>query len=95
MEILNTILSIVLTSFMTYFVWYLQKYQTNKSLYNKAIMIIMKIMLKQQYNIHMKNKQITLDDLEDFSDMYEVYHAAGGNGTGTKMFEDIKKLEVI
>ena len=52
-------------------------------------------MLKQQYNIHMKNKQITLDDLEDFSDMYEVYHAAGGNGTGTKMFEDIKKLEVI
>lgn len=95
MEMLNSILSIVLTGFMTYLVWYLQKYQTNKSLYNKAILIIMKIMMKQQYNVHMKNNHITLDDLEDFCSMYELYHSLGGNGTGTKMYEDVKKLEVI
>lgn len=31
---------------------------------------------------------------ENFCDMYESYHELGGNGTGTKMYEEIKDLHL-
>ena len=31
---------------------------------------------------------------ENFCDMYEAYHALGGNGTGTKLYEEIKALHL-
>lgn len=31
---------------------------------------------------------------DNFCEMYEAYHELGGNGMATRMFEDVKKLEI-
>lgn len=37
---------------------------------------------------------ITLEALEYARQTYEAYHAIGGNGTGTKLFEDMEALQI-
>ena len=37
---------------------------------------------------------ITVGELRNLEYMYESYHALGGNGTGTELFERVKKLEI-
>ena len=36
----------------------------------------------------------TYDDYEDFKALYEGYHAVGGNGAMTQLFEQYKLLEI-
>lgn len=40
----------------------------------------------------MKQKWITVQDLENATGIYDGYHGLGGNGVGTKLYEDLKKL---
>lgn len=37
---------------------------------------------------------ISMEALKDVENTYEVYHELGGNGSGTKLWEDIKRLPV-
>ena len=39
-----------------------------------------------------KKKCATADDLKNLECLYEPYHALGGNGTGTVLYERVKKL---
>lgn len=41
-----------------------------------------------------ERKSITLESLEYVEETYEAYHALGGNGSGTKLWEDIKRLPI-
>lgn len=41
-----------------------------------------------------KDKSITLESLEYVQETYESYHSLGGNGSGTKLWEDIKALPI-
>jgi hypothetical protein len=41
-----------------------------------------------------ERQSITLEALEYAQNTYEVYHSLGGNGSGTKLWEDIKALPV-
>lgn len=41
-----------------------------------------------------RGEPMTLDDLEYLSKTYGAYHALGGNGTGTRLWEDIKATEI-
>ena len=46
-------------------------------------------------NIQKPNDEFyTAQELKEFCDMYESYHELGGNGTGTKMYEEIKDLHL-
>lgn len=38
---------------------------------------------------------VTLDALRNLEYLYEPYHALGGNGTGTILYERVKNLPVI
>lgn len=40
-------------------------------------------------------RPMTPDELEHLEDCYKAYHASGGNGTGTFMYERIKKYAVL
>lgn len=57
-----------------------------------------KILLRQRlFSMHEKLMDkgfVTYDENEDFKETYEAYHALGGNGYATHMWEDVKKLEV-
>ncbi len=35
---------------------------------------------------------ISIPDLENVTGIYEGYHGLGGNGVGTKLYEDMRKL---
>lgn len=35
---------------------------------------------------------IDSDELEHCERVYELYHALGGNGSGTRMMDDLRKL---
>lgn len=39
--------------------------------------------------------QITVKELENLEHIYRGYHALGGNGTGTEIFEKCKELPVV
>ena len=38
---------------------------------------------------------MTPDEMEHLEDCYKAYHASGGNGTGTFMYERIKRYAVL
>lgn len=44
---------------------------------------------------HIANKYISVEDLDDFNHLYNAYHALGGNGTGTGIYNRVQKLEII
>ena len=52
-------------------------------------------MYDRLYYLHGKYCQqgwVSIADLENISGIYDGYHALDGNGVGTKLFEDIRKL---
>lgn len=46
------------------------------------------------YDIYMERGYISIHGLESVLAMYEAYHALGGNGTVTKLVEELKELTV-
>lgn len=48
----------------------------------------------QAYYHYAEKGWVTLHGLESVNVMYEKYHNLGGNGTVTKLVQDLRKLEV-
>lgn len=94
MEILTVIVSAVSTALMSYVIWYLQTNQKRKQDNDKATMVMMKFLLKYIHKEYESRDSITIDELEDYTEIYEVYHSKGGNGSGTRLFEDIKQKQI-
>lgn len=43
---------------------------------------------------YIKAGEITVDDLDNLGMMYEIYHALGGNGTGTNLYKRCCNLKI-
>ena len=48
----------------------------------------------QGYRYYKRNGGISPQDLETMTKLYEAYHALGGNGTVTMVYEKIKELPI-
>ena len=48
--------------------------------------------LYQGCRYHIHNDEITYDEMKNMEYLYNGYHALGGNGTGTELFDRVKKL---
>lgn len=44
---------------------------------------------------YIETNQITFDEMETLTEIYQGYHGLGGNGTGTEIYEKCKKLPVV
>lgn len=44
---------------------------------------------------YISTNQITMNELENLELIYKGYHALGGNGTGTELYERCKELPII
>lgn len=55
---------------------------------------LLKIGLYEYHDKYVELGYIPSYAYENFCDMYEAYHALGGNGTGTKLYEEIKALHL-
>lgn len=57
-----------------------------------GVMAMLYDRLYQGCKYHLKNKEIDDDELKNMETLYLAYHALGGNGTGTELYERVKKL---
>ncbi len=43
---------------------------------------------------HLSTESVGVEDLRNLEYLYNAYHALGGNGTGTELYNRVKKLEI-
>lgn len=60
----------------------------------RGIQALLRDRIVQGYYQYADRDWITLHDLENVESMYREYHNLGGNGTVTKLVEDMRVLEV-
>lgn len=87
-------LPIVLTSLMGYIVWLLQKQKKDRDANSKGTMLLLRVQLIEYHDKYTAQGEIPSYAYENFNEMYEAYHALGGNGMVTKMHEEIEELHL-
>lgn len=60
----------------------------------KGVQALLRDRIVQSYYHYHERGWITLHGLENIEAMYREYHALGGNGTVTKLVEELRELEV-
>lgn len=95
LTLVNTCLTIILTGVCSFTTWYLQKKFNDKSVAGEGVRTLLRRELREIYRQASARGSISLDELEEVTIIYEIYHTKlGGNGTGTKLYEDIKRLPI-
>ena len=61
----------------------------------KGIQALLRDRVLQAYYHYTERGSITLHGLENVNRLYTEYHNLGGNGTITKLVEDMRKLPVV
>ena len=59
-----------------------------------ALVILLRETIEWRYQLYLERETITKEEYKDFEELYQVYHRLGGNGTGTRMWDEIKKKTV-
>lgn len=70
----------------------LKKEQAEKN--NTGVMLLLRIQLIEYHDKYMSKGMIPAYAYQNFIEMYDSYHALGGNGTIDKMYEDIRTLRL-
>lgn len=61
---------------------------------SKGTMLLLRVKLIEYHEKYTKRGSIPNYAYENFNEMYEAYHALGGNGMATHMKEEIEELEL-
>lgn len=95
---LITILTSLAISLITYILINTYKAFKKVKIYILAIGNGVKVTLSdriyQAHKYHMKNGYCSFNDLKHVENLYEQYHNLGGNGSITKLMDDIRALPV-
>lgn len=87
-------LPIVLTSLMGWVVWILKKQKKDRDANSKGTMLLLRVQLIEYHDKYMTLGDIPSYAYENFMEMYDAYHALGGNGMITKMMHEIEELHL-
>ena len=87
-------LPIVLTTFMGYIVWLLKKQKKDRDANSNGTKMLLRVQLIDYHDKYMAKGEIPSYAYENFCEMYAAYHALGGNGMVTKMYEEIGDLHL-
>lgn len=87
-------LPIVLTSLMGWIVWLLKKQKKDRDANSKGTMFLLRVQLIEYHDKYMMLGDIPSYAYENFMEMYDAYHALGGNGMITKMMHEIEELHL-
>lgn len=60
----------------------------------RANTVLLRDSMRSTHKRLMEQGSVTSHQLQDFEEAYNIYHESGGNGTATKYYEDIRKLDV-
>lgn len=87
-------LSVVLTSCMGYIVWLLKQQKRDRDANSRGTMLMLRAKLIEYHKDWTERQYVTKHGLENFLEMYEAYHALGGNGMVTHLLEGVKELQI-
>lgn len=87
-------LPIILTALMGYIVWLLQNQKKARDANSKGTMLLLRVQLIEYHDKYTGVGEIPLYAYNNFLEMYDAYHALGGNGMVTKMKEEIEELHL-
>ena len=93
-EILLQTYIIALPIFLGYIVWILQQQKKDRDANSKGTMLLLRVQLIEYHDKYVKLGEIPSYAFDNFVEMYNAYHALGGNGMITKMYHEIQKLHL-
>lgn len=94
MQTYTIALPIVLTSLLGYLVWNLKEQKKDRDANSKGTMLLLRVQLIEYHDKYVNLGEIPSYAYDNFNEMYEAYHALGGNGMVTKMYEEIQELHL-
>lgn len=86
--------TIALPILLGYIVWLLKRQKKDRDANSKGTMLLLRVQLIEYHDRYMTKGDIPSYAYENFLEMYEAYHALGGNGMVTKMYEEIHELHL-
>ena len=93
-EILMQTYTIVLPVLLGYIVWLLKNQKKDRDANSKGTMLLLKVQLIEYHDRYMADGDIPSYAYQNFCEMYDAYHALGGNGMITKMKHEIEELHL-
>ena len=90
----TTALPIILTALMGYIVWLLQNQKKDRDANSNGTKMLLRVQLIDYHDKYMAKGEIPSYAYENFCEMYEAYHALGGNSMVTKMYDEIQDLHL-
>ena len=109
MQIVLSIITATVTSFVGFLFYKIKKIAEQRAkdeeirlqsvlLYEesikRAVCALCRDRILQGYRYYKQNGGVSTQDLETMTKLYKAYHALGGNGTITAVFEKILKLPI-
>lgn len=94
MQTYTIALSVILTALMGYIVWLLKNQKKDRDANSKGTMLLLRVQLIEYHDRYMAKGDIPSYAYENFMEMYDAYHALGGNGMITKMKREIEELHL-
>lgn len=100
MNVIETVVNVVLAAMIGALWSYLAKFVREQREANKrnseSIRSMQRAELTRYFRMVVEeHKPVSVEEMEHLEACYGAYHANGGNGTGTLMYERIKKCAVI
>ena len=93
-ELLMNTYNVALPIFMGYIVWLLKRQNGRRDANSRGTMLLLRVQLIEYHDKYIALKEIPSYAYENFCEMYEAYHALGGNGMITKMKHEIDDLHL-
>ena len=87
-------LPIILTSILGYVVWLLKEQKKDRDANSKGTMLLLRVQLIEYHDRYVSLGEIPSYAYDNFVEMYNAYHALGGNGMITKMYDEIQALHL-
>ena len=77
-----------------YIVWVLKEQKKDRKNNSTGTMLLLRRNLIEDHDKYVALGKISRHAYENYLDMYNAYHALGGNGMVTKMLEEINELHL-
>ena len=77
-----------------YIVWLLKQQKKSRDANSKGTMLLLRVQLIEYHAKYTKIGEIPSYAYQNFCEMYDAYHALGGNGMVTKMKHEIEEIHI-
>ena len=93
-EILLETYTVALPILLGYIVWLLKKQKQDRDANSKGTMLLLRVQLIEYHEEWMRRGYVTKHGIENFLEMYNAYHALGGNGMVTHLLAEVNELPI-